>query len=60
MKKKIFISCAVSIIVTVLFVPFGYDTLNDGETKIYFAPLLKIYCAENIQKMICKLYPNGL
>ena len=42
MKKKIFISCAVSIIVIVLFVPFGYDTLNDGGTKIYFAPLLKI------------------
>lgn len=42
MKKKIFISCGILIILIVLFVPFKYDTLQDGGTRIYSAPLLKI------------------
>ena len=42
MKKKIFISCGILLILIVLLVPFKYDTLSDGGTRIYSAPLLKI------------------
>ena len=42
MKKKIFISCGILIILVVLLVPFKHDILSDGGTRIYSAPLLKV------------------
>jgi len=42
MKKKIFLISGILIILIVLLVPFKRDTLEDGGTKIYSAPLLKV------------------
>ena len=42
MKRKLIIMSIVITILIILFVPFKYDTLEDGGTRVFSAPLLKV------------------